>query len=132
MCSAGNPLNRLSYLRSSASFLSSALDSPKARFLALDNLSPLSRTAKDGVRHLEYLAFADVRDYIGDPKLVFKGIDGKNDADVPQLALVGLEGKKLAKATVGDLTPDEKRHYFLNQVRTHSLSLPPRSRGCRG
>ncbi|KPV78091.1 uncharacterized protein RHOBADRAFT_50603 [Rhodotorula graminis WP1] len=124
---AGNPLNRLSYLRSSASFLSSALDSPKARFLALDNLSPLSRTASDGVRHLEYLAFADVRDYIGDPKLVFHGIDGKNDADVPKLALLGLEGKKLAKSTVGDLTPDEKRHYFLNQCSLVFLGVDERS-----
>ncbi|GAA5823375.1 hypothetical protein JCM3770_006844 [Rhodotorula araucariae] len=124
---AGNPLNRLSYLRDSAAFLASALNSPKARFLPLDGLSPLSVTGKDGVRHLKFLTYADVQQYVGDAAHVFKGVDGKKDEDVSELALLGVEGRKLGKSTVGELTPEEKRHYFINQPALVFLGVDERA-----
>lgn len=114
--SAGNPLNRLSYLRSSPSFLSSALASPKAVFLALDSLQPLCKVDQDGARRLHTLKWDDVKDYIGRAEDVFRGVDGKKDDEVPQLAVLGREAARFGKAKVGELSPEQKRGYFLNQV----------------
>ncbi|GAA5981289.1 hypothetical protein JCM10908_004054 [Rhodotorula pacifica] len=120
---AGNPLNRLSYLRSIPAFLASALESPKAKFVALDSLQPLCKNDKDGVRKLHLLRWKDVQDLVGpDASQVFKGVDGKKDEDVPEMAILGRpQQMQFGKETVGELSPAEKREYFLNQVRRMRL-----------
>ncbi len=112
-------MNRLSYLRSVPSFLASALESPKAKFIALDSLQPLCKDDKDGVRKLHYLKWKDVKDLVGpDPKHVFHGVDGKKEEDVPDMAILGKpQQMQFRKAKVGELSATEKRDYFLNQVR---------------
>lgn len=122
-CSAGNPLNRLSYLRSSPAFLASALRSPKAEFLVLDNLQPLCEKEQEASRRFVRLGWNQVEQYIGDAEKVFVGVDGKNEDVVADLAAIGHEGNK----TVGELSHDEKRAYFLNKVRLPSTSLLPLS-----
>ncbi|BGP12430.1 NADH pyrophosphatase [Rhodosporidiobolus nylandii] len=121
---AGNPLNRLSYLRSSPAFLTSALRSPKARFLALENLALLCEPpAKDGARHIATLGWEDVGHVISEAENVFKGVSGKDDSEVDGLALLGVEGKK----TVGELSEEEKREYFVNQPALVFLGVDERS-----
>lgn len=105
-------------MRSSPSFLASALESPKASFIPLDSLQPLCKNDKDGVRRLLTIKWTDVQEFIGDPKQVFHGVDGKRDEDVPELAILGKEAARLGKSKVGELSPQEKRQYFLNQVRS--------------
>ncbi|KAG0662969.1 NADH pyrophosphatase [Rhodotorula mucilaginosa] len=126
---AGSPLNRLSYLRSVPSFLASALESPKAKFIALDSLQPLCKDDKDGVRKLHYLKWKDVKDLVGpDPKHVFHGVDGKNEDDVPAMAVLGKpQQMQFRKAKVGELSAAEKRDYFLNQPALVFLGVDERS-----
>ncbi|GAA5835274.1 hypothetical protein JCM3766R1_004739 [Sporobolomyces carnicolor] len=119
---AGNPLNRLSYLRSSPAFLASALRSPKAQFLVLDNLQPLCEKETQDTRRFVRLEWAQVEQYIGDPDKVFAGVDGKNEDEVSKLAVLGHAGK-----TVGDLSRDEKRNYFLNKPAVVFLGVDERS-----
>ena len=118
--SAGNPLNRLSYLRSSPAFLASALRSPKAQFIVLDSLQPLceKEDKESKSRHFVRLEWNQVEKYIGDADKVFAAVDGKDEEAVKKMAVIGQEGDK----TVGDLSSDEKRSYFLNKV-----SLAPKS-----
>ena len=49
---------------------------------------------------------------------MFAAVDGKDEEAVKKMAVIGQEGDK----TVGDLSSDEKRSYFLNKV-----SLAPKS-----
>ncbi|BGP28532.1 NADH pyrophosphatase [Rhodotorula toruloides] len=124
---AGNPLNRLSYLRSSQAFLTSALRSPKAKVLPLDSLSPLCKHDKDGARHLHFVGWKDVEAVVGEAEQVFAGVDGKRDEDVPELAVLGLQAKRLGKTRVGDLSHDEKMRYFLDQPALVFLGVDERS-----
>ncbi|GAA6040372.1 hypothetical protein JCM8097_007582 [Rhodosporidiobolus ruineniae] len=126
---AGNPLNRLSYLRSSAAFLTSALTSPKARFLALDNLQLLSDlpTDNDKNKHVALLTWNDVQPFVGDAKNFFRGVDGKNDDEVANLAVSASFASKFGKQTVGELTVEEKREYFINQPALVFLGVDERS-----
>jgi hypothetical protein len=79
---SGNPLNRLSYLRSSPAFLTSALTDAKARFILLHQLNPLCGppSSVDGTIKLCTVGWEDVKAYIGDPLLTFKYVDDKNKA----------------------------------------------------
>ncbi|GAA5991743.1 hypothetical protein JCM5350_000592 [Sporobolomyces pararoseus] len=120
---AGNPLNRLSYLRSSPAFLASALRSPKAEFLVLDNLQPLCEKEQEASRRFVRLGWNQVEQYIGDAEKVFVGVDGKNEDVVADLAAIGHEGNK----TVGELSHDEKRAYFLNKPALVFLGVDERS-----
>lgn len=78
----------------------------------LDNLQPLCEKETQDTRRFVRLEWAQVEQYIGDPDKVFAGVDGKNEDEVSKLAVLGHAGK-----TVGDLSHDEKRNYFLNKVR---------------
>ncbi|GAA5828246.1 hypothetical protein JCM11251_002657 [Rhodosporidiobolus azoricus] len=126
---AGNPLNRLSYLRSSPAFLASALRSPKSRFILLDSLAVLvePETEQDPARHIATVGWTDVEAYIGDAEKVFKGVDGKKDDDFAELAVLGEGGKQFGKETVGQLTHEEKRQYFINQPAFVFLGVDERS-----
>ncbi|GAA5858823.1 hypothetical protein JCM8547_005002 [Rhodosporidiobolus lusitaniae] len=126
---AGNPLNRLSYLRSAPTFLTSALRSPKSRFLLLDNLALLCDppTRTDKARHLAYVSWKDVEPFVGDAEKVFKGVDGKKDEEVAGLAVMGMGGQEIGKEMVGELTDEEKREYFANQPALVFLGVDERS-----
>ena len=58
---AGGSLNRYSFLRPDTSFLRKAILSPRARFIALDKLNPLSVDKTQ----LAYLSFNDVKPLLG-------------------------------------------------------------------
>jgi NAD+ diphosphatase len=58
---AGGSLNRYSFLRPDTSFLRKAIISPRARFIALDKLNPLSLDKTQ----LAYLSFNDVKPVLG-------------------------------------------------------------------
>ncbi|GAA5830711.1 hypothetical protein JCM5353_004094 [Sporobolomyces roseus] len=122
---AGNPLNRLSYLRSSPAFLTSALRSPKAQFLVLDSLQPLceKEDKESASRHFVRLQWNQVEMYIGDAEKVFAAVDGKNEEAVNKMAVIGEEGDK----AVGDLSSEEKRSYFLNKPALVFLGVDERS-----
>ncbi|SCZ90649.1 BZ3500_MvSof-1268-A1-R1_Chr1-3g02124 [Microbotryum saponariae] len=97
---SGNPLNRLSYLRSSPAFLASALSSPKARFLLYDQLSPLLTSIQQTERHLHLLSWDDVKAHIGEPQHIFKGVDGK---DQEALRRIVRQDGKVEAADQGDV-----------------------------
>ncbi|KAK4050366.1 NADH pyrophosphatase [Microbotryomycetes sp. JL201] len=128
---AGNRLNRLSYLRSSAAFLTSALESHKAKFLLYDSLSPLvnkSPNSADGssssssggtVRRLVSVDWQDVKQYISadgsTAKDVFDGVDGKDDSKlgvVPQYK----RSDEVTTRLVTELSPTEIRQHFIHQA----------------
>ncbi|GAA6012636.1 hypothetical protein JCM11491_005463 [Sporobolomyces phaffii] len=120
---AGNPLNRLSYLRSSPAFLASALRSPKAQFIVLDSLQPLCEKEHGATRRFVRLEWNQVQQYIGDADHVFAAVDGKDDAQVAKLAVIGQPGDK----TVGDLSHEDARSYFLNKPALVFLGVDERS-----
>ncbi|GAA5972720.1 hypothetical protein JCM11641_002989 [Rhodosporidiobolus odoratus] len=126
---AGNPLNRLSYLRSSPAFLTSALRSPKAKFLPLDSLALLSDapTKEDSARHLAFLSWKDVEPYIGEADDVFKGVDGKNEDEFKALKVLGKKAEQFGKQMVSELTVVERREYFVNQPALVFLGVDERS-----
>ncbi|GAA5823467.1 hypothetical protein JCM10212_007164 [Sporobolomyces blumeae] len=128
---AGNPLNRLSYLRSSPAFLTSALRSPKSTFLVLDRLQPLCTPLDPTSNRREFVrvSWDVVRPYVGDPDKAFVGVDGKNDArDVPHLDVVGpMRRPDRDETTVGDLDAGETRRYFLEKPALVFLGVDERS-----
>lgn len=111
--SAGNPLNRLSYLRSSGAFLASSLTSEKAQYVVYDNLNPLTKSGKDGVKTLQTVKWADVKSYIagedGDATAVFDGVDGK---DEKSLGAIPSHWRK--KGDAAQLSAEDKRAFFIN------------------
>lgn len=106
---SGNPLNRLSYLRSSSAFLTSALSDDKARFILLNHLNPLCHPPSplDGSIKLCSVAWSDVQQYInqGDAGgLTFRYVDDKmgfnseedlqaklNSVNQPALVFLGVD-----------------------------------------
>lgn len=66
------------------------------------------------------LEWNQVEKYIGDAEKVFAAVDGKNEEAVNKMAVIHEEGDK----TVGDLSSEEKRSYFLNKVSLSSSSAP--------
>lgn len=104
---AGNPLNRLSYLRPSGAFLKSALASPKARFVIYHNLNPLCAppTASGDIK-LHSLVWTDVKEYIGDSATVFKFVDDK-DASV-EAGAVEEKTRSIDQAALVFLGVDER------------------------
>ncbi|KAI9798691.1 MAG: NADH pyrophosphatase [Piccolia ochrophora] len=116
---SGSPLNRLSFLRTNPTFLSSALRHPSTSFLLCNALAPLAHNPSK----LAYASFADVRSLIGDdvysttdeeamaqfdssvtlPQLVFLGLDESNPR--------GLEWKPYAGAPLFALDVSPKASY---------------------
>lgn len=62
---AGSPLNRLSWLRTSHSFLNSIIASPKSRWLLFKSGNPLT-SKSEGKSILAYLSTKDVGPFIGE------------------------------------------------------------------
>lgn len=116
--SAGNPLNRLSYLRSSAAFLASALESDKSRFVVYDSLNPLvAAPLADGTKKLLLLKWEDLKQYIvgedGSAQELFKGVDGKEEGLLGKVpSFIKPEGGK----AIAELDAHERRHVFINLV----------------
>jgi len=116
--SAGNPLNRLSYLRSSAAFLASALESDKSQFVVYDSLNPLvAAPLADGTKKLLLLKYEDLKQYIvgeeGSAQELFKGVDGKEELELGRVpSFIKPEGGK----AIAELSAAEKRHVFINLV----------------
>lgn len=129
--SAGNPLNRLSYLRSSSAFLSSALSSPKAKFLLYNKLNPLceakqGQDQKSAEINLKTVSWDDVKSVIGDHEQVFKDVDGKSYKQPGTVSAFWMPGGQKSDANpsadeqartidLSKLSNDEKRHHFINQ-----------------
>ncbi|KAM0756506.1 hypothetical protein T439DRAFT_321210 [Meredithblackwellia eburnea MCA 4105] len=120
---SGNPLNRLSYLRTSSAFLASALSSPKAKFVLFNKLNPLVLPrSQDGTLNLHTLGWEDVKHWIGDDaSRVFKGVDGKDDET---LAAVNAFWKGVDESS---LTREQKTHHFVNQPALVFLGVDERS-----
>lgn len=117
--SAGNYLNRLSYLRSSPAFLASALSSPTSRFILFNNLNPLSSPAdKNGAIRLHSIGWEEVKEYIGSPEAYFEGVDGKNPDHLNKVGETYWKGESegFDKNDRKKPTANEKRHHFINQV----------------
>lgn len=115
-------LCRLSYLRSSPAFLSSSLSDPKARFVLFNGLNPLcAPPAADGSIKLHTVSWEDVKEYVGDAAEVFKHVDGKNEKALGEVSAFWLADKHTPVPVNGvapGLTTEEKRHHFINQVRS--------------
>ncbi|KAF3165288.1 NADH pyrophosphatase [Orbilia oligospora] len=60
---SGSPLNRLAFLRTNHSYLSTALQHPSTRFLLLNNLDPLASTPST----LAFLSYSDISPLISNP-----------------------------------------------------------------
>ncbi|ORY80302.1 NUDIX hydrolase domain-like protein [Leucosporidium creatinivorum] len=126
---AGNPLNRLSYLRSSAAFLASALESNKSRFVVYDSLNPLvAAPLPDGTKKLLLLKWDDLKQYIvgaeGNAQELFKGVDGKEEVELGRVpSFIKPEGGK----SIAELTAAERRHVFINLPPLVFLGVDERS-----
>ena len=88
-------MNRLSYLRHSPAFLSSALSSPKARFILYHNLNPLaSPPATDGSIKLKSVTFDEVREFLGaESGQIFKWCDDKDEKNTTVVVEGSIEEK---------------------------------------
>lgn len=120
---SGNPLNRLSYLRTSPAFLASALSSPKAKFVLFNKLNPLVLPRHpDGSLLLQTLTWTDVKAWIGDDAArVFRGADGKDDKALGEVNAFWHNVK-----TEG-LSSKEKEAHFINQPALVFLGVDERS-----
>lgn len=75
-------MNRLSYLRHSPAFLSSALSSPKARFILFSALNPLASPPSplDGSIKLKSVPFDEIKQFLaGEPEELFRFCDDKDE-----------------------------------------------------
>lgn len=88
---SGSPLNRVSFLRSNHSFISSAFTHPSTNFLLLHELAPLC----DGPSKLAYVKHADIRNLVGEnpyEKSEEEMIKAYNSSvTIPQLLFLGLD-----------------------------------------
>jgi len=126
--SAANPLNRLSYLRSAPNFLGSALSSPKAKFLLLDNLNPLFTKDTAGAVSLASVGWTTVAPFLGDPAHRFHGVDGKDPKALAQpKGAFWLAGQKKVAGGEQVAAPEgqERHDAFINQVSPHSIATHP-------
>ncbi|EWC44994.1 hypothetical protein DRE_06274 [Drechslerella stenobrocha 248] len=87
---SGSPLNRLAFLRSNHSFLSTALTHPATRFILLNSLDPLSASASD----LAFATYADVQPLIANPfaaddKAAIEAFD--STVDRPLIIFLGVD-----------------------------------------
>lgn len=105
-------MNRLSYLRHSPAFLSSALASPKARFILYHNLNPLaSPPAADGSIKLKSVAFAEVKEFLGaESGEIFKWCDDKDEKNSTVVVEGSIEEKlaSIGRPAVVFLGVDER------------------------
>jgi len=107
---SGNPLNRLSFLRTDHVFLRSAFSHPSARFLLVENLAPAVEPGKPP--RLAFATFADVSQLTGpDPfvKTEAELIDDFNSEETQTLILfLGVDENERLSATTKDF---EYRNY---------------------
>lgn len=91
---AGSPLNRLSFLRSDHSFISSAFTHPSTSFLLCNNLSP---AAKDP-SHLAYVTHSEIKSLTGEnpfektEEQLIK--EYRSDVTSPLVLFLGLDEEK--------------------------------------
>ncbi|KAL8278106.1 hypothetical protein RQP46_009566 [Phenoliferia psychrophenolica] len=119
---SGNPLNRLSYLRTSPAFLASSLSSPKSRFVLYNKLNPLvGPRALDGSLTLHTLEWDDVKSWVGeDAARVFHGADGKNEKALGEV-------NAFYTGDASKLTAEEKVKHFIDQPALVFLGVDERS-----
>ncbi|KAH0093082.1 hypothetical protein KCU96_g6810, partial [Aureobasidium melanogenum] len=88
---AGSPLNRFGFLRSDNVFLSGALKHPSTKFLACNNLQPLTKDKAN----LAYIQYKDVQPIIGEDPYATpedKMIETFNSKKfIPQMIFLGLD-----------------------------------------
>ncbi|KAI5476634.1 NAD+ diphosphatase [Pseudohyphozyma bogoriensis] len=105
---AGNPLNRLSYLRQSPAFLTSSLISPKARFVVYNGLAPLLTADWK----LVTLPWTSISPHLSATEAAasafWRNAEGK---DLAELSAVDPEWLK-AKGIAGTPTREDKALYF--------------------
>ena len=94
-------MNRFGFLRSDNVFLSGALKHPSTKFLACNNLQPLTKDKAN----LAYIQYKDVQPIIGeDPYAIpeAKMIETYNSKTfIPQMIFLGLDESATSKAMLG-------------------------------
>ncbi|KAK6352584.1 NADH pyrophosphatase [Orbilia blumenaviensis] len=121
---AGSPLNRLAFLRTNHTYLSTALQHPSTRFILLNNLDPLASTPST----LAFLSYSDISDLIANPYatseqqllqtftstvdhpvLIFLGID---ESAAPEHSIPTPDNKYTGQAYFSlDVTPYPSKSY---------------------
>lgn len=93
---AGNPLNRVAFLRGDHTFLSQALHHPSTRYLPCNELQPLVETGKPaGEGRVAWLKYDDVKSIVGDDPFATTEKDQieayNSDRYVPQMVFLGID-----------------------------------------
>ncbi|KAG8875958.1 NADH pyrophosphatase [Tulasnella sp. 332] len=79
----GTPLNRLSWLRESSTFLNAAAETPRSKWLLFKNGDPLViKTPSNAFHSLAYLTFGQVKELLGDDAKPFG--QGESQNAVPE------------------------------------------------
>ncbi|KAK6523850.1 NADH pyrophosphatase [Arthrobotrys megalospora] len=102
---SGSPLNRLAFLRTNYSYLSTALQHPSTRFLLLKNLDPLASTPST----LAFLPYTDVSNLIANPYEVSEKAALEaftSTIDHPVLIFLGIDESAPSSDSIS--TPDNK------------------------
>ncbi|KAF3927188.1 hypothetical protein ABW20_dc0103830 [Dactylellina cionopaga] len=87
---SGSPLNRLAFLRTNHTFLSTALTHPSTRFLLLNNLDPLASSATS----LAFATYSDISPLISNPYITDEKTAIENftsEIDHPTTIFLGLD-----------------------------------------
>ncbi|TFK54553.1 hypothetical protein OE88DRAFT_1655272 [Heliocybe sulcata] len=104
----GSPLNRLSWLRQSPTFLNAIAVSPASRWLVFQSGQPLISTLPDGrTRTLARLSSSDVRSFLGAEPLFGQG---QNAGDLASTETPVLEAARLRDAPIVFLGLHEPDH----------------------
>lgn len=130
---SGSPLNRVGFLRADHPFLRSAFSHPTARFLLLNELSPL---VDETQKRLGYVSYADVEGFTGpDPfeKTEEELIKNFNsDEERPLILLLGIdEGNKLKAPSASNVFSYKEfkgRPYFAIDVSPRGKLAPAASK----
>ncbi|KAK6339403.1 NADH pyrophosphatase [Orbilia javanica] len=102
---SGSPLNRLAFLRTNHTYLSTALQHPSTRFLLLNSLDPLSSTPST----LAFVSYSDISPLISNPytKTEEETLETfTSSIDHPVLIFLGIDESASSEHTI--TTPDGK------------------------
>lgn len=93
---AGNPLNRVAFLRGDHNFLSQALHHPSTKYLPCNELQPLVETGKPaGQGRIAWVKYDDIKNIVGDDPFVTTEKDQiesfNSDKYIPQMIFLGID-----------------------------------------
>jgi NAD+ diphosphatase len=122
----GSPLNRLSWLRASPSFLNALALSPSTRWVVFDAGQPLiTAHRQSGLRNIAFLSTEDIRSCLG-PQPFFGQGQGESDvapAGVPALESARLRGPPIVFLGLQQTPEDAENALPLSETKDAQYSV---------